>query len=206
MHELYTSAPDPETQLPVLDRYLVQTALLGPVVEPPPEHAAGRSDRAGPHPAGAVVSEQSVLQRLAGWAADVADDIADLFVHQDVRKAVLADLGGKPGAATLFDLPEAPLTAVRQYRDRVDTDAQADAEAVANIAILLSAIIDQVEAWDADWPSRGDAFAHGLLDLLASASHPPGVAEAVPRDAGDLLGRRADRDARPRRARPCAAS
>ena len=115
------------------------------------------------------MSEQSVLQRLAGWAADVADDIADLFVHQDVRKAVLADLGGKPGAATLFDLPEAPLTAVRQYRDRVDTDAQADAEAVANIAILLSAIIDQVEAWDADWPSRGDAFAHGLLDLLASA-------------------------------------
>ena len=58
---------------------------------------------------------------------------------------------------------------MRQYRDRVDTDAQADAEAVANIAILLSAIIDQVEAWDADWPSRGDAFAHGLLDLLASA-------------------------------------
>ena len=38
VHELYTSAPDPETQLPVFDRYLVQTALLGPVVEPPPEH------------------------------------------------------------------------------------------------------------------------------------------------------------------------
>ncbi|HEX6886544.1 MAG TPA: hypothetical protein VF143_00445 [Candidatus Nanopelagicales bacterium] len=37
VHELYTSAPDPETQLPVLDRYLVQEAPLGPVVEPPPE-------------------------------------------------------------------------------------------------------------------------------------------------------------------------
>lgn len=114
------------------------------------------------------MSEKSTLQRLAGWAADVAGDIADLFVHQDVRAAVLADLGGKPGAAGTLELPEAPLTAVRQYRDRVDPDAQADAEAVANIAILLSAIIDQIEAWDADWPSRGDAFAHGLLDILAS--------------------------------------
>ncbi len=36
VHELYTSAPDPETQLPVLDRYLVQEAPLGPVDEPPP--------------------------------------------------------------------------------------------------------------------------------------------------------------------------
>ncbi|HEX6886543.1 MAG TPA: DUF6603 domain-containing protein [Candidatus Nanopelagicales bacterium] len=114
------------------------------------------------------MSEKSTLQRLAGWAADVAGDIADLFAHQDVREAVLADLGGKPGAAGTFELPAAPLEAVRQYRDQVDPDAQADAEAVANVAILLGAIIDQIEAWDAEWPSRGDAFAYGLLDLLAS--------------------------------------
>lgn len=37
VHELYTSAPDPETQLPVLDRYLVQEARLGPVEERPPD-------------------------------------------------------------------------------------------------------------------------------------------------------------------------
>ena len=132
-------------------------------------HAARPCDRAGPDPGGADMSEKSTLQRIAGWAAGVAGDIADLFVHQDVRNAVLADLGGKPGAATVFDLPEAPLEAVRQYRDQVDPDAQADAEAVANIAILLGAIIDQIEGWDgADWPSRGDAFAYGLLDILAS--------------------------------------
>ena len=86
-----------------------------------------------------------------------------------MREAVLADLGGKPGTSgTVFELPEAPLSAVRQYRDQVDPDAQADAEAIGNIAILLGAIIDQIEAWDADWPSRGDAFAYSLLDLLAS--------------------------------------
>ena len=154
VHELYTSALDPETQLPVLDRYLVQEAPLGPVEEPPPDAAARPGDRAGPHPGGALMSEKSTLQRLAGWAAGVAGDIADLFVHQDVREAVLADLGGKPGAAGTFELPAAPLEAVRQYRDKVDPDAQADAEAVGNIAILLGAIIDQIEAWDADGPSR----------------------------------------------------
>jgi hypothetical protein len=37
VHELYTSAPDPETQLPVLDRYLVQRAPLGPFDQAPPE-------------------------------------------------------------------------------------------------------------------------------------------------------------------------
>jgi hypothetical protein len=37
VHELYTSALDPETQLPVMDAYLVQKAPLGPVVESPPD-------------------------------------------------------------------------------------------------------------------------------------------------------------------------
>jgi hypothetical protein len=37
VQELYTSAPDPETQVPVLAAYLVQHAPLGPVDEPPPE-------------------------------------------------------------------------------------------------------------------------------------------------------------------------
>jgi hypothetical protein len=36
VHEVYTSAIDPETQLPVLNRYLVQEAPLGPVTEAPP--------------------------------------------------------------------------------------------------------------------------------------------------------------------------
>lgn len=114
------------------------------------------------------MSERSFLQRLAGWAADVAGDIGDLFVHRDVREAVLADLGGKPGGAGDLTLPTGALEVVRRYSDNVDPDAQADAEAVANVAIILGAIIDQIEAWDADWPSRGDAFAYGLLDILAS--------------------------------------
>jgi hypothetical protein len=37
VHEVYTQANDPETQLPVLAPYMVQTAPLGPVDEPPPD-------------------------------------------------------------------------------------------------------------------------------------------------------------------------
>jgi hypothetical protein len=113
------------------------------------------------------MSVPSVLQRFAGIVAEFAKDAADLG-HPEVKAAVLADLGGKPDASGTMVLPPAALEAVSQYRDKVDPDGQADAEAIGNIAILLSAIFDQIEAWDADWPSRGDAFVHGLLDLLAS--------------------------------------
>ena len=113
------------------------------------------------------MSERSVLQRLAGLVADLASDAADLGIPE-VREAVLADLGGKPGTSGTVELPPAALSAVLHYRDAVDPDAQAEAEAIGNIAILIGAIIDQIEAWDADWPSRGDTFVHALLDLLAS--------------------------------------
>ncbi|WP_380876360.1 hypothetical protein ACFB49_08330 [Sphingomonas sp. DBB INV C78] len=37
VHEVYTQAKDPETQVPILAPYMVQVAPLGPVDEPPPE-------------------------------------------------------------------------------------------------------------------------------------------------------------------------
>ena len=51
VHELYTQAPDPETQIPVLDRYLVQEAPLGPVAEAPPEELRVAVIRPVPIPA-----------------------------------------------------------------------------------------------------------------------------------------------------------
>ncbi|WP_380876357.1 hypothetical protein ACFB49_08320 [Sphingomonas sp. DBB INV C78] len=113
------------------------------------------------------MSERSILQRLAGLIADFASDISDLGIPE-VRAAVLADLGGKPGTSGNVELPPTALSAVLHYRDALDPDAQAEAEAIGNIAILLGAIIDQIEAWDADWPARGDAFIYALFDLLAS--------------------------------------
>src|SRR5262245_7928561 len=98
------------------------------------------------------MSERSILQRPAGLITDFASDISDLGIPE-VRAAVLADLGGKPGTSGNVELPPTALSAVLHYRDAVDPDAQAEAEAIANIAILLSAIIDQIEAWDADWPA-----------------------------------------------------
>lgn len=113
------------------------------------------------------MSERPILQRLAGLVADLADDVADI-ASPEVREAVLADLGGKPGAGGAVTFPPAVLDSVRDFRSKVDPDAQAEAEAIGNIAILIGAIIDQIEAWDADWPARGDAFAYALLDLLGS--------------------------------------
>lgn len=113
------------------------------------------------------MSERSILQRLAGVVGEFASDAADLGIPE-VRAAVLSDLGGAPGTNGSVELPPAALSAVLHYRDAVDPDSQAEAEAIGNIAILLGAIIDQIEAWDADWPSRGDAFLNSLFDLLAS--------------------------------------
>ncbi len=52
---------------------------------------------------------------------------------------------------------------------QVDADLQADIEALGNLALLLGAVIDQIEAWEGtDWEGRGDTFVNSLLDLLGS--------------------------------------
>ncbi|MFP5415290.1 MAG: DUF6603 domain-containing protein [Actinomycetes bacterium] len=113
------------------------------------------------------MSARSVLRRLAGEVLDFITSFGDLLDGNVTREAVMRDLGGPPGSATKLTLPAAPLAAVRAYREGVDDDAQADAEVVGNIALLIGAVIDQVEAWDADWVGQGDEFVHALLDLMA---------------------------------------
>lgn len=51
VQELYTSATDPETQLPVLAPFLVQSAPLGPLDEPPPDRLRVAAIRPLPIPA-----------------------------------------------------------------------------------------------------------------------------------------------------------
>jgi hypothetical protein len=116
------------------------------------------------------VSAGSVLRRLAGEVVDFIAFVADLLGRAEARNAVLLDLGAQPGAGTQnLVLPEAPLAAIKAYRDAVDTDLQADIEAAGNLALLIGAVIDQVEAWQrTDWAGRGDTFVNSLLDLLGS--------------------------------------
>ncbi len=67
-----------------------------------------------------------------------------------------------------MELPPAALSAVLHYRDAVDPDAQADVEAIGNIALLIGAIIDQIEAWDGRLVEPRRHLRPALFDLLAS--------------------------------------
>ena len=85
------------------------------------------------------------------------------------RRAIIRDLGGRPGDGHRVRRHCPRRSSTRQaYRDAVDPDAEADAEAIGNIAVLLDAIIG---------PDRGVGRSTGrswrrirlrLLDLLAS--------------------------------------
>lgn len=116
------------------------------------------------------MSAGSVLRSLAGEVLDFVTFAADLLGRPEVRSAVLTDLGAAPDAVTKeLVLPEAPLAAITEYRAQVDSDLQADLEAAGNLALLIGAVIDQVEAWQGtDWEGRGDTFVNSLLDLLGS--------------------------------------
>lgn len=116
------------------------------------------------------MSAGSVLRGLAGEVVDFVTFVADLLGRPETRSAVLSDLGAAPDAVTQkLVLPEAPLAAITEYRAQVDADLQADLEALGNLALLIGAVIDQIEAWEGtDWEGRGDTFVNSLLDLLGS--------------------------------------
>ncbi len=115
------------------------------------------------------MSAGSVLRRLAGEVVDFVQFVADLLGHAEAREAVLRDLGGPPGTATKLELPAAPLASVKAYRDSVNDDLQADIEAAGNLALLLGAIIDQIESWSGtDWSGRTDTLITSLFDLFGS--------------------------------------
>lgn len=116
------------------------------------------------------MTARSVLRSLAGEVLDLVSFSADLLGRAEARSAVLADLGAKPDATTrALVLPAAPLAAVKAYREQVDGDLQADVEAAGNLALLVGALIDQLESWEGtDWAGRGDTFVTSLLDLLGS--------------------------------------
>jgi uncharacterized protein DUF6603 len=115
------------------------------------------------------MSAGSILRRLAGEVADFAGFVGDLLGRREARSAVLRDLGGPPGIDSPVQLPAAQLDALERYRAGVDDDVQADIEAVGNLALVIGALIDQIEAWgDSDWSGRTDTFVTSLFDLLGS--------------------------------------
>ena len=115
------------------------------------------------------MSASSILRSLAGEVLDFVVFVGRLLggaSSSQAREAILRDLGAQPGAGDLV-LPAAPMASLQAYREAVDTDLQADIAAAADIAVLLGAIIDQIESWGgSDWSGRTDTFVASLLDLL----------------------------------------
>lgn len=115
------------------------------------------------------MSASSVLRALAGEVVEFVVFVGELLGGAGAgaaREAILRDLGAQPGAGNLV-LPEAPMASIKAYRDAVDTDLQADIAAAGDIAVVLGAIIDQIEAWGgSDWSGRTDTFVTSLFDLL----------------------------------------
>ena len=115
------------------------------------------------------MSAGSILRRLTGEVVDFVAFVGDLLGRQEARSAVLRDLGGPPGIDSPVQLPAAQLDALERYRNDVGDDAQADIEAVGNLALVIGALIDQIEAWGgSDWSGRTDTFVTSLFDLLGS--------------------------------------
>jgi hypothetical protein len=116
------------------------------------------------------VSATSVLRRLAGEVVDFIAFVADLLGRAEARDAILLDLGARENVNTKqLELPEAPLAAIKAYRESVDTDLQADIEAAGNLALLIGAVIDQIDAWrGTDTQGHVDTFVNSVLDLLGS--------------------------------------
>ena len=115
------------------------------------------------------MSAGSVLRRLAGEVIDFIGFVADLLGRAEAREAILRDLGGPPGISTKLELPKAPLDSITAYRASTNEDLQADIEAAGNLALLIGAIIDQIESWGgSDWSGRTDTFVTSMFDLLGS--------------------------------------
>ncbi|MFT4228526.1 hypothetical protein, partial [Micropruina sp.] len=115
------------------------------------------------------MSAGSVLRRLAGEVIDFIGFVADLLGRDEARKAILRDLGAPPDVSTKLELPKAPLDSITAYRASTNEDLQADIEAAGNLALLIGAIIDQIESWGgSDWSGRTDTFVTSMFDLLGS--------------------------------------
>lgn len=122
---------------------------------------------------------ESTFQKLAALAVDFFEYTADLLGHDLTRAAIIRDLGGDPAkATTVAQLPPSNLAAIRAYRQAAEPSFEADVQVARDIAVVLDAIIGQIETWsDAfDLDDAGEAaeevaleLAYGLLELSTSA-------------------------------------
>ena len=116
-----------------------------------------------------MTDDKDFFQKLSGEMIDFLEWVGDTLGDPLARDAVIRDLGGKPSnVPPPTPLPEDKLDAVKAFRDASHPSAEAAISALADIAVLLDAIIGQVEAWSDSFESGAEDLGHALLELLAS--------------------------------------
>lgn len=115
------------------------------------------------------MADPDVLQLLAGEAMKFFEFVGDAFGDPLAKGALIKDLGGDPAAAADSDpFPATYLDSIKIYRDAANPTAEAGAQAIADIAVVLDFIGSQVETWGVSAGAGAQELAHSLLELLAT--------------------------------------
>jgi hypothetical protein len=110
-----------------------------------------------------------ILQLLAGEAVKFFEFVGQVIGDPLGKSALIRDLGGDPtDAPDGQPLPAGNLDSVTAYRDAANPTAEAGAQALADIAVILDAIAANAETWLHSTDAGEQELAHSLLELLAS--------------------------------------
>jgi hypothetical protein len=115
------------------------------------------------------MADPDLLQLLAREAVTFFEFVGDSIGDPQARAALIKDLGGNPATARDNDpFPASNLDAIKAYRDAADPTAEAGAQMLADVAVLLDFVGSQVETWGVSAEAGAQELAHSLLDLLAT--------------------------------------
>lgn len=110
-----------------------------------------------------------ILQLLAGEAVKFFEFVGEVIGDPLGKSALIRDLGGDPtNAEDGQPLPPGNFDSVTAYCDAANPTAEAGAQALADIAVLLDAIAANVETWLHSTDAGEQELGHSLLELLAS--------------------------------------
>ena len=115
------------------------------------------------------MADQDVLQLLAAEAATFFEWVGEAIGDPLAKGALIKDLGGNPSAAADSDpFPATYLDSIKTYRDAANPTAEAGAQMLADVAVLLDFIGSQVETWSVSTSAGAQELAHGLIELFAT--------------------------------------
>jgi hypothetical protein len=114
------------------------------------------------------MAQKSFTQTLVGWLVDLVEHAQDLLTGEDTRRAIIADLGGNPSAAsTAPQFPPAGLASAKAYRDAADPTLEGLFAAAQDVRACIATVESFSNSLDLGVPGVANEVFRDLLDLLA---------------------------------------